>query len=791
MSENTAYKTDESTDNSDSTENSKENTPKKSDGFDSLGLCHEVMQALDDVGYETPSPIQAAMIPYLLDGRDVLGQAQTGTGKTAAFALPLLSKLDPEQRTPQILVLAPTRELAGQVAENFQTYAKHMHGVKVLPIYGGQDYKIQLNALQRGVQIVVGTPGRVIDHIKRGSLKIHQLQALVLDEADEMLRMGFIDDVEWILGHTPDDRQVALFSATMPHQIHKIARKYLNDPEEIHIKATAHNSKNIRQRMLVTANGHQKQEYLNLILEAEPIDGVIIFARTKSATVEIAGNLREGGYKCSALNGDMMQRERERTVEQLKNGRLDILIATDVAARGLDVERISHVINYDIPTDNEVYIHRIGRTGRAGRSGDAILFIKPAERRRLRGLEQLTKQKIESMPLPSIDNINKVRIDKFKKSIDFTLNGGAQKSKDYAMFQKILADYASENDVEMIDIAAAMAKLAQGETPLLRNEMSKAQRATQSRDRDRDRGSDRGGRNSSYGDRSDRGRGGREERYGNNKRRDGRREGKSDDRPNRAPRALESGMERYRIELGRNQDVKPGSIVGAIAGETGMDGSVIGQINIQQDHTFVDLPADLPKEMMRDLQKTRIGGDRIMIKSTSEGGSSDSSWSPNNDNIEFDTPRKQKKQDRYQGRGRDDKPRGDRGRDDRSRGGRAPRRDEERSGSRGGYDRKPNNNYGGGNKRNERGSERSSERGEKRNDRRDEGRGRPEKKYEKRDDKGSDNRNDSYGSKAGGAHKKSSFSAKGALRAAKSFKAAGGKPKKGGKVMRGKVSRKP
>ncbi len=781
MSENTVYNTDDTEDQSSdqTSDQTTETSSADENAFDSLGLCHEVMQALEDVGYKTPSPIQAAMIPHLLEGRDVLGQAQTGTGKTAAFALPLLSKLDPGQRLPQILVLAPTRELAGQVAENFQTYAKYMNGVKVLPIYGGQDYKIQLNALQRGVQIVVGTPGRVIDHIKRGSLKINQLQALVLDEADEMLRMGFIDDVEWILGHTPDDRQVALFSATMPAQIHKIARRYLHNPEEIHIKATAHNSKNIRQRMLVASNGFQKQEFLNLILEAEPTDGVIIFARTKSATVEIAANLREGGYKCSPLNGDMVQRERERTVEQLKNGRLDILIATDVAARGLDVERISHVINYDIPTDNEVYIHRIGRTGRAGRTGDAILFIKPAERRRLRGIEQLTKQKIESMPLPSIDNINKVRIDKFKKSIDFTLTGGAQKSKDYAMFKKILADYAAENDVDMVDIAAAMAKLAQGETPLLRNEMTKAQRATQSRERSNERGgnnsSQRGGRDS-YRERSERGgRGGREERYGN-KRRDGRRDGRSDDRPNRAPRALESGMERYRIELGRNHDIKPGSIVGAIAGETGMDGSAIGQINIQQDHTFVDLPAGLPQDMMRDLKKTRIGGDRIQIQAVSgEGGGSDSSWSPNNDNIEFEAPRRQKRQDRHSGRGRDE----NRGGGDRPRGGRPPRRNEERSGGggRGGYDRKPQGGYGGG-KRNER----SDDRGERRNDRREEGRGRPDNKYEKRDD----NRTSNKGS---GDRKKVPFSAKGAARAAKSFKANGGKPKKSGKVMRGKVSR--
>ncbi len=429
--------------------------------FGDLGLAEALLQALSAVGYETPSPIQAATIPPLLEGRDVLGQAQTGTGKTAAFALPILSRLDLSKSKPQALVLAPTRELAIQVAEAFQRYASHLPGFHVLPIYGGQSYGPQLAGLRRGAHVVVGTPGRVIDHLERGSLDLSGLTTLVLDEADEMLRMGFIDDVETVLKKTPPERQVALFSATMPAPIRRIAQTYLREPAEITIKAKTTTATNIRQRYWYVS-GVQKLDALTRILEAEPFEAMIVFARTKQATEELAGKLQARGFDAAAINGDIVQAQRERLIQQLKDGKLDILVATDVAARGLDVERISHVLNYDIPTDTEAYVHRIGRTGRAGRSGEAILFVAPREKRLLMAIERATRQPIAEMQLPSVEAVNDQRITKFKQRI-----ADALAADDLGVFRQLIEQFEQERNVPAIEIAAALARLAQGGQPLL------------------------------------------------------------------------------------------------------------------------------------------------------------------------------------------------------------------------------------------------------------------------------------------------------------------------------------
>ena len=429
--------------------------------FTDLGLPENLLQALAAVGYESPSPIQAATIPPLLAGRDVLGQAQTGTGKTAAFALPILAQVDPALTKPQALVLAPTRELAIQVAEAFQKYAAHMPRFHVLPIYGGQGYAPQLSALKRGVHVVVGTPGRVIDHLTRGSLDLSELRCLVLDEADEMLRMGFIDDVETVLKKTPETRQVALFSATMPPQIRRIAQTYLKDPVEIAIKSSTTTAKNIRQRYWMVS-GVNKLDALTRILEAETYDGMLVFARTKLGTQELAEKLAARGLSAAAIHGDVEQKQREKMVQSLKDGRIDILVATDVAARGLDVDRISHVLNYDIPYDTESYVHRIGRTGRAGRSGEAILFVAPRERGMLGAIERATRQKIEPMQLPSVEAVNDQRVARFLGRIS-----GAAESTDIGIYRDLVERYEREQNVPAIEIAAALAKLVQGDTPLL------------------------------------------------------------------------------------------------------------------------------------------------------------------------------------------------------------------------------------------------------------------------------------------------------------------------------------
>lgn len=553
--------------------------------FDQLALVKPLLKALDEAGYETPSPIQAETIPLLLEGRDIIGQAQTGTGKTAAFALPLISNLDLKQKDPQVLVLAPTRELAIQVAEAFQKYAKHMKGFHVLPIYGGQDYRAQIRSLERGVHVVVGTPGRVMDHIRRKTLKLDGLSALVLDEADEMLRMGFIDDVEWILEQTPEKRQIALFSATMPQQIRRIATKYLNNPEQITIKTKTTTVDTIRQRFWPVSGMH-KLDALTRILEAEPFDGMIIFVRTKTATVELAEKLAARGYSATALNGDIQQNQRERTIDNLKKGKLDILVATDVAARGLDVDRISHVINYDIPHDTESYVHRIGRTGRAGRSGEAILFVAPREKRLLYAIEQATKKKIERMELPSTEAINDKRIDKFKQRITEALA-----VEEMGMFYQMVEQYQQEHNVPALEIAAALAQMLQGDTPfLLQNKPERS--ADKSWER--------------------------EERPSRNKRDDRKEPFQAKVRPSkeRAPRKEmppEEGMERFRIEVGHNHDAKPGNIVGAIANEAGLDGEHIGRIDIRDDHSFVDLPIGMPKDVFNDLIKVRVAGQALKI----------------------------------------------------------------------------------------------------------------------------------------------------------------------------------
>lgn len=546
-------------------------TPTATPSFKDLALSEPVLKALQTIGYETPSPIQAQIIPFVMAGRDVLGQAQTGTGKTAAFAMPILTRIDIKQKDPQALVLAPTRELAIQVAEAFQSYAAHIKGFHVLPIYGGQDYSVQLRQLNRGAHVVVGTPGRVMDHMRRGTLKLDQLKTLVLDEADEMLRMGFIDDVEWILEQTPSTRQTALFSATMPTEIRKIAQKYLSNPEQVTIKVKTATAANIRQRYWFVSGLH-KMDALTRILEAENFDGMIIFVRTKTATIEVAEKLEARGFSASAINGDMSQALRERAIENLKNGKLDILIATDVAARGLDVDRITHVVNYDIPYDTESYVHRIGRTGRAGRTGDAILFVSPREKRLLANIEQATKQKVEEMQLPSTEFINNARVNRFKQRITDTLA-----AEELSFYNQLINQYQVEHDVPAIDIAAALAKLLQGDTPLLMKEVAKKPRKdaddkSRGKDHERDRGPKR-----------ERGRAGSVE------------------------------MELFRIEVGHSDGVKPGNIVGAIANETGIDGDHIARIKIEENYSTVELPAGMPKDLFQALKRVRVAGKPLNI----------------------------------------------------------------------------------------------------------------------------------------------------------------------------------
>ncbi len=559
-------------------------SPETVASFADLGIDKRILRALSDVGYETPSPIQAVTIPALLSGRDVVGIAQTGTGKTAAFAVPMLAGLDLKQKKPQALVLAPTRELALQVSEAFERYAAHLPGVHVLPVYGGQGYGVQLSALRRGVHVVVGTPGRVMDHLDKGTLDLSELRFLALDEADEMLKMGFAEDVETILADTPDDKQVALFSATMPPQIRRIAKKYLTDPAEITVKDKTTTVANLTQRYLLV-NAHQKLDALTRILEVENFEGMIIFVRTKQATEMLAERLRARGFSAAAINGDVVQTQRERTINQLRDAKLDILVATDVAARGLDVERISHVVNYDIPTDTESYVHRVGRTGRAGRSGDALSFVVPRERHLLRAIERATRQQVTPMDLPTIDDVNSTRVAKFHQSITDALD-----SDQLGFFRDLVASYEREQGVSATEIAAALAVLVQDDQPLLREpEQTPPPRAFE--------------RESTSGSRS----ADKRERFGKDAR-----PGKARDTGPRRSRGTVP-LTAYTIAVGKRHKVEPRQIVGAIANEGGLRREDFGNIDIRGDHSMVELPADLSPGTIEALSRTRISGKLIEL----------------------------------------------------------------------------------------------------------------------------------------------------------------------------------
>jgi ATP-dependent RNA helicase DeaD len=536
--------------------------------FGDLQIHPSVLQALVDVGYETPSAIQAATIPALMAGSDVVGLAQTGTGKTAAFAVPILSKIDTDSKATQALVLAPTRELALQVAEAFSRYGAHLPQINVLPIYGGSSYTVQLAGLKRGAQVVVGTPGRVIDHLERGTLDLSKVDYLVLDEADEMLAMGFAEDVERILADTPEYKQVALFSATMPSAIRKLTAKYLHDPTEVKVEAKTATADNISQRYIQVA-GPRKMDALTRVLEVESFEAMIIFVRTKQATEEVAEKLRARGFSAAAINGDIPQAVRERTIAALKKGGakgIDILVATDVAARGLDVERISHVLNYDIPHDNESYVHRIGRTGRAGRSGSALLFVSPRERHLLKSIEKATRQKLIEAQLPSVDDVNAQRVAKFADSITDSLG-----SPGLDLFRRLVADYERDNDVPMADIAAALALQSRNGEAFLMTEPPPERRSKERPDRP--------------------------------------------DRPARgAGEGPKKGFATYRIAVGKRHKIGPGAIVGAIANEGGLHRSDFGHITIKPDFSLVELPAKLPHATLKALEKTRISGVLINLQ---------------------------------------------------------------------------------------------------------------------------------------------------------------------------------
>ena len=548
-------------------------------GFDGFGFSDALLKTLADKGYTDPSPIQKAAFPDLMLGRDLVGQAQTGTGKTAAFALPLLERLQSGQKTPQVLVLAPTRELAMQVADSFKAYAAGHPHLKVLAVYGGSDFRSQISALRRGVDVVVGTPGRVMDHMRQGTLDTSGLRSLVLDEADEMLRMGFIDDVEWILGQLPEERQVVLFSATMPSEIRRLSKRYLKDPAEVTIRTKDQEGRRIRQRSITVPMPH-KLEALQRVLDACGGEGVIIFARTKAITLTVAETLEAGGHQVAVLNGDVPQNQRERTVERLRGGSVDILVATDVAARGLDVDRIGLVINYDMPFDSEAYVHRIGRTGRAGRTGEAVLFVTPRERRFINNLERATGQPIEPMEVPGNTAINQGRLDRLHKRLVDAAQQPRANADEEALLKELLQRIGTELELSSEQLAYAALSLAIGSEPLLRQQgdddwIHNTQR------RDRDRGERRERRN---------------------------------DRPARPP---EDNMQRYRVEVGHRDRVKPGNLVGAIAGETGLQGRLIGRIQIFDNHSLVDLPKGMPEDVYNNLRRLRVMNRELQITQAS------------------------------------------------------------------------------------------------------------------------------------------------------------------------------
>jgi len=562
--------------------------------FNDLNLPETLTKVVSEMGYETPSPIQAQTIPYLLKGEDVLGLAQTGTGKTGAFALPLLANIDLSVKKPQVLVLAPTRELAIQVAEAFQSYSRHLRGFHVMPIYGGQSYNIQFKQLNRGPQVVVGTPGRIMDHLKRKTLDLSSLNTLVLDEADEMLRMGFIDDVETIMKDMPEKHQTALFSATMPDQIKRITKRYMNNPTEVKIKAKTSTVENIEQKCWIV-RGVNKLDALTRMLETEEFDGAIIFARTKTATVELAERLEARGYRSAALNGDMNQQTRERTIARIKSGSLDILVATDVAARGLDVERLSLVVNYDIPTDTESYVHRIGRTGRTGRKGKAILFAAPRERRLLKAIERATRQEIEIMELPTRDEVTKTRIESFQTKLFSVCE-----SEDLTFYRTLFEQMENNTEIDDLDLAAALLFLAQKEKPLQPVEEKFVE------PRSNDRGFDRGDRNGRG--RNDRNRGDRPDRGPRNDRNEGH------DKPRGRGRPTDVELETFRLDVGRSHGVQVKNIVGAIANEANINSRFIGDIKLNDDYSTIELPKGMPEKTMKHLEGVYVCKRQLNIK---------------------------------------------------------------------------------------------------------------------------------------------------------------------------------
>ncbi|MDT8439698.1 MAG: DEAD/DEAH box helicase [Wenzhouxiangellaceae bacterium] len=582
-------------------------------GFPELGLPEMLLRTLAELGYEAPSPIQAATIPALLRGGDVLGQAQTGTGKTAAFALPILARLaeraDSDPR-PSALVLAPTRELAIQVAEAFHRYAAHVPGFHVLPIYGGQSYGPQLAGLRRGADVVVGTPGRIIDHLDKGTLKLDGLQTLVLDEADEMLRMGFIDEVGQVLEKVPASCQKALFSATMPDPIRRIADRHLDQAEHITIRGRTTTATNTRQRCWVVGGMH-KLDALTRILEVEEFDAMIVFARTRIATEELAQRLEARGFSAAALHGDVPQNLREKIVDRLKRGQIDILVATDVAARGLDVDRISHVVNYDIPYDTEAYVHRIGRTGRAGRSGEAILFVAPRERNMLRAIERATRQPIEQMTLPTIGDVNQQRLKRFRARIEAALQDDALASGRDLVQQNLEA-----LQVPLEDLAAALVLMARGDSPLLLDEREPQAGFERHSERSQRRDSDRSDNRLAHRpDERPAGRGGQQR-----DRRPGR---SSADHPERAPGrgpGPEAGFVRYRIEVGAAHGARPGNIMGAIANEAQLGARQIGRIRIHDDCSHVELPVGMSPDVLKHLEQVWVAGRQLQIREDTGNG---------------------------------------------------------------------------------------------------------------------------------------------------------------------------
>ena len=537
--------------------------PAGLDPFQKLGLRDDVYKAIAGFGYTEPTAIQAETVKIIMDGRDVIGQAETGSGKTAAFAWPLLSKIDLANAAPQILVLAPTRELAIQVSSAFEKYGSSMKGLKTVTIYGGQSYETQFRALTRGVHVVVGTPGRVMDHLNRGTLKLNNIKTFVLDEADEMLRMGFIDDVQWVMERLPEQRQVVSFSATMPAPIRNIAKKYLKDPAHITIKSKTATADSISQSYAIV-NVREKLKQLCWLLETEETDGVLVFVKTRQTTNVVAEHLANKGFDAAALNGDIAQNQRERTVNRLKAGKIDIVVATDVAARGLDVKRVSHVINYDFPHDSEIYVHRIGRTGRAGRSGEAIMFVEPKEKRKLGWLEKDTKQKIALYKPKSVKDVNQQRVDKFREKVVEMVD-----HKEVKFFKTLVESIVEKSEHSVETIAAVLAVMAQGTTPLLLTEADKS-----------------GGRN------------------------DGKKRGRTD-----------HDKASYRIEVGRNHGVGPGNIVGAIANEGGFQNGEIGRVKLFDSYSIVDLPANLPDDLMDVLRNVSVSGQRLQISK------SDNKWS--------------------------------------------------------------------------------------------------------------------------------------------------------------------